>query len=929
MSVSVVAKGFIAAPGGETTNGASHGPIVLGDVLDGDWLIAGPTIAGGSTTVQADGLGWDDQPAQQIATRSGYATHGFVKQLTAADSGDPLTFLTSTTIKAATPWIILRGLKPGQTPVFRTPVTGLAANAMTPPAFSPAPGKVLVHLIGMATATAAPPSLTGWTTPTGITMEQAATMGGTSGRAGAAIGVQLNENVGISGDWDSDASSSWGIIAIEFEVATDAVVPVPATVIVGAPSFAWRAPAAADALYTPAPTLSTAVGFASTIAGATIVTPDDARFRYRGASGFTFGSGTPDSSCYYPSSRYPNGWGNPATFGVTFVHTGTEFELAYKWLSAVGAGWLRISVDGQRVTDLMYDIPGTSGGSMHTTKVTFPTSATRVILIEFQGVPFAGVYVGAGNTIAQAPDFTQRWIGAGDSMTAGSDGNTGAGAGTWLARLAQYAGVRIDPWNQAIGSTGMTAPGSAVTIPARIADVTAHDPDVVFLWCGGNDGSTSIVAEATQWIADVKTAVPDVDIFIVGTWSPSVVPSSARAARSTDLKNAALANGVPFIEPITGYVYDAAGTLVASQGPWIASSADVAAYVYSGDNVHATDAGHAYIAKRMAQAMQALGSPILATAASPSPAVTAAAQLQAPAAAIAATGGALAPAVTAAAAITAPLITATAAALAPTVTAGASVAAAATTLTATTAAPTVTGAGGASIEPPTATATASTPAPTVTSSAVVAPPTAALAAVSHRPTITAAATLGVPVASASAIVHAPTMNAAGEVTVTPPTIVVSVGALRPEVSGSGRVAPPAATLAATAPAPTVTASAAVLAPVARATVTTPAPEVTSVSVALVTPPAAQLTVRSLPPAVGGGTTTAAQPAGSVTATALAPAACGAAIVAPPVAVATLRTFAPTMWPPTIVIPAVRTLRGWAPDRRLVGAVAGTLGGGLE
>jgi len=927
MSVSVVAKGFIAAPGGETTNGTSHGPLVLGEVLDGDWLISPVTIAGGATTVQADGLGWDDQPAQQIASRSGYGTHGFLKQLTAADSGDPLTFLTSTAIKAATPWIILRGLKPGQTPVFHT-VTGTAANPMTPPAFSPEPGKVVVHLIGMATATAAPPSLTGWTTPTGITMEQAATMGGTTGRAGAAIGVQLNENVEISGDWDSDASSSWGIIAIEFEVASDDVVPVPATVIVGAPSFAWRAPAVADALYTPAPTLSTTVGLASTIAGATIVTPDDSRFRYRGASGFTFGTGTPDSACYYPSSRYPNGWGNPATYGVTFVHTGTEFEIAYKWLSAVGAGWLRISVDGQRVTDLMYDIPGTSGGSMHTTKVTFPTSATRVILIEFQGVPFAGVYVGAGNTIAQAPDFTQRWIGAGDSMTAGSDGNTGAGAGTWLARLAQYAGVRIDPWNQAIGSTGMTAPGSAVTIPARIADVTAHDPGVVFLWCGGNDGTTSIVAEATQWIADVKAAVPGVDMFIVGTWSPSVVPSSARAARSTDLKNAALANGVPFIEPITGHVYDAAGNLIASQGPWIASSADVAAYVYSVDNVHATDAGHDYIAKRMAQAMQALGSPILADVTTPAPTVSAAAQ-QPPAAALAATGTTVAPVITAAATVAAPMITTAAAAIAPTVSAAASVTAAPITLMATAAAPTVTGAGGATIEPPATTATASTATPTLTSSAATTPSTAALAVAAHPPTITWGTTLEAPTAVAAAIAHPPTVNAAGGVTVTPPTVVASGGTLRPDASGSGRLTPPAAAWGATAPTPTVTASAAVLAPVARATVTTPAPEVSSDRVALVTPPAAQLTARSLRPSVGGGTTATVPPPASVVVSAFVPAVCGAAIVAPPVALTTLRAFAPTIWPPTIVIPAVRTLRGWAPDRRLIGSVASTLGGRLE
>lgn len=752
MAVTVVASGFVGAPEGEGTNSTSHGPLVLPTVADGDWLVAAVTIAGGSTTVHATGAGWASQPAHTIASRSGYATHGFVRQLTAGDSSAAVTFTTSSSLKAATAWMVLRGLKPGHTPVYPTPVTGLAANPMTPPPFTPTVGKVLVHLVGIATGSAAPPSVGGWTTPTGMALVAAATMGGTTGRAGGAIGAQLTDNAPVSGEWDSDASSSWGIAPIELEVADDTPIPVPATVHVGAASFDWQDPAEADTLHTPAPTLTTTIGSAPTIPGATLIPPDDARFLYRGAAGFAYGSGTPDSACYQPSSRYPNGWGNPAVFGVAFQHTGTEFELLFKWLSAAGAGWLRLSVDGQRVTDVMYDIPGATGGSMHTTKVTFPSSATRRILLEFQGVPFAGVYVGAGDTVTTPAPFTRRVIVQGDSVSAGSDGNTGGSAGTWVARWARYAGERVDVWNQAIGGTGFTAAGTAVPIPARLTDVTAHAPDDVIVWCGGNDGNTSIVAEATQWIEDVKAAVPGVRVIVVGTWAPTVVPSTARANRSLDLKAAAALTGCPFISPITGEVFDADGSLVEAQGPWIATTGDVAAYV-SGDGVHPNDAGHAYIAERMMLAMQALAGPIPVTVAATAPTVAGAASVPVPA--TSGTVTVLAPSVTAAASVPAPVASSTVAVFAPTVRQGGTITAPTVTATATGHAPTVTG--GATVHATTAGSGVTAYAPTVTAgdSTTVAPPTVTATLAATAPTVTAGATPAVLTATAVVTVNAP------------------------------------------------------------------------------------------------------------------------------------------------------------------------------
>lgn len=603
MAVTVVGSASIASEG---TNGTAHGPLTLPTVQNDDWIVIGGALASG-TTMTATGIGMTAE-AGTINTRSGFGLNVWVKKLTSAHSGATINFTTGSSLKTAVTATIFRGIDPTATPTVPTPVNNTALSTMPGPSFTPAVSKVLVHVIGMATAASAPPDpSTGWTPPSGMTRNTAQTMGGTTGRAGVAIGSQLTENTGIGTGWAATINNSWGITAVEFAVATVPTTPsVQAYVKSGVAAFNWQNRTTADTLYSPAPTVSTALGQTTTISGGALVAPDDSRFRYRGGSGFAYGSSFPDTLCYQPSSRYPGGWGNPAVFGVRFLHTGTTFELLYKWLSAAGAGWLRITVDGQRLTDQMYDIPGTTGGSMHTTKVVFGSSATREILVEVQGVPFGGVYVGSGNTITQAPAFERRVIVQGDSTSAGSDGNTGSSAGTWVGRWARYAGTHVDVWNQAIGATGFTAPGTAVTIPDRLADVTSHAPNDVILWCGGNDGSTSIVTEATTWINNVKSAVPGVRVIVVGTWSPTVSPSSARAARSSDLQSAALATGCPFISPISGNVYNAAGQLIATQTPWIATSGDVTAYVYTGDNVHPTDAGHEMIAKRMADAMAAI-----------------------------------------------------------------------------------------------------------------------------------------------------------------------------------------------------------------------------------------------------------------------------------------------------------------------------------
>ncbi len=604
MDYTVAASGVIAAEGTNVTTRS----FTLPTVADGQTLVVGVGLAS-SGAVTLTGAGVTTAAPTGSSTRSGFGTHAWLLPLSGSHSGTTVTITTASSLKVATVWAVLNGVSGVSGSVSSTNNTG--GVAMTPPAFTPGAGVGLLHVAAIATASNPPP--TSWTPPSPMAVQQFVGTGGTTGRAGAALAVLTADQTAISGNWSANVANSWGIVAIPVTIVPTGTTPTGGSttgvqVSATTSSFAWLDQAAADTLASPSPSQTLASGTASQTAGAVLVEPSDARLRYRGASGFAYGTTYPDTLCYQPSSRYPYGWGNPPTFGVEFDHTGSVFEVRYKYLSPVGASWMRISVNGQRLTDAPVRSAATSGGSIYTHRVTFPSSATRRILLEFERVPFAGIYLpNDGTTIANPGPFKRRVLFEGDSITAGSAENSGVGVGTWYARLAKYAGID-DPWNVAIGGTGMTEPGTATTIPGRIAQVTSvTDVDDIFLWCGGNDGSTSIVTQATQYIADIKAAHPQAKIYVIGTWAPTVTPSTARAARSVDLQNAALANGVPFISPITGEVRDGAGTLLASQGPWISTSGQVAAYVGS-DNVHPTDAGHAYIAQRMAQAVAAIPS---------------------------------------------------------------------------------------------------------------------------------------------------------------------------------------------------------------------------------------------------------------------------------------------------------------------------------
>lgn len=363
-------------------------------------------------------------------------------------------------------------------------------------------------------------------------------------------------------------------------------------------------PATVDTVadYTIAPTLT--LGATSTIVSSQDITPDDGVFTY--TADMAFSTPFPNTELYQPVSRYDYTWGSPPYYAVEFGTDAQVFEFVVKWQSA--ATQYRLSIDGRKVTDLTQAVGGTSAGSRYTVKFDLGSSAPRRIRIDFYFAPFGGIHVGPADSVWKTPFTGDRLMVMGDSITGGSDENTGSGAGTWAHRFARLLGY-TDYWNHSIGGTGYVAAGGDVVFGDRVdGDVIAYAPDRIIIAGGVNDAAAwaGVPNAAREVFRAVSTGL-DAYTVVMGCYSSQAVPSDGQTAVDEALRAEARAARLPFISPLTGGVYDASGALLALTGQWI-TQANRAGYV-GADGVHPTDAGHEYIAHRMAHAYALLGNP--------------------------------------------------------------------------------------------------------------------------------------------------------------------------------------------------------------------------------------------------------------------------------------------------------------------------------
>lgn len=329
-------------------------------------------------------------------------------------------------------------------------------------------------------------------------------------------------------------------------------------------------------------------------------------FSYMGAGSFAIGASSPDTNYVLPLSKYPNTYASgQAVWSVEFGTDAQIIQARMKYISA--ATMYRLSIDGRKVTDLMQSSGGTTAGSGHLISVDFGSAVPRRIRLDFTTFPFGGIYVPPTATLWGVPSQGGRLMVLGDSLSDGSAQNTGAGSGTWFARTARLLGA-TDAWEQGRGGTGYITVGSYATFADRVAnDVIAWAPDRLTVWGGYNDNGGSqpaIATAAASLYTAIKAGLPNCETYVIGCWSPTGSPGASITNTDTTLRTAAATAALPFISPITGAIYNAAGALVATHGAWI-TTANTAGYI-GADAIHPNDAGHIYLSRRITSAIRAL-----------------------------------------------------------------------------------------------------------------------------------------------------------------------------------------------------------------------------------------------------------------------------------------------------------------------------------
>lgn len=375
----------------------------------------------------------------------------------------------------------------------------------------------------------------------------------------------------------------------------------------------------ATALYSgPDPVLTLTQSSVSTITSATAYTLDSANIALLGAGNFQYGTVAPDTSYYLPTSRYPHTYATPQnTWAFEFETDAQVFEWGFKYVGAATS--YRLVIDGRPVTELMQTVPASSVGAAYMLKVDLRVglNVPKRVRIEVASMPIRGVYLNPTDTLWMPQAEGDRLMVLGDQLSDGSSMNTGGGTGTWFYRLGRYLGVE-DTWEQGTSGSGYITAGTADTFGNRLAaDVTAYTPTRLIIFGGYNDSSgvqSSITTAANSLYSAIATNLPNCQTTVIGCWSPTGSPAAALTTTDVTLQNAAAAAGLPFISPITGTVYGKTGSAVVTQGPWITGTGKVGSTTGSGiadwaigsDGVTPTDAGHVYLARRVANALRAL-----------------------------------------------------------------------------------------------------------------------------------------------------------------------------------------------------------------------------------------------------------------------------------------------------------------------------------
>lgn len=244
-------------------------------------------------------------------------------------------------------------------------------------------------------------------------------------------------------------------------------------------------------------------------------------------------------------------------------------------------------------------------------KLAFGSSKQRRFRIELdEWINFVGVDVLTPlYSVWKTPIDSPRVLVAGDSYTAGV-GASSALLG-YAKQLQNLLGIPdIIPAGD--GATGYgvfnnsVSPNTNKSLLARLGDtVTPYNPDLIIIPMGYNDASqartaTQIQADATAVYNGIFTVLPTTRVIVIGPWRTGSVPTTAQsnAVKAAAQADARYGSRLFYVDTIAENWQTGTGRVGATN-----SSGNSDIYITT-DAIHPPDAGHTYLAQRVAEAVK-------------------------------------------------------------------------------------------------------------------------------------------------------------------------------------------------------------------------------------------------------------------------------------------------------------------------------------
>lgn len=205
------------------------------------------------------------------------------------------------------------------------------------------------------------------------------------------------------------------------------------------------------------------------------------------------------------------------------------------------------------------------------------------------GIAAAGI-TSADATVAHAAAPARIAV-VGDSYTAGSN-EGGNGPLSWTAQawnLLAQRGIQVEADIAAEGGAGYGQRGNRGNIFVDLTARAVRRNDALVVFFGSRNDQPVNPARLPALAADAfhlaRYVAPDARLLVIGPpWPSSTPPPAVLAIRDT-LRSQAAAVGATFVDPIAE--------------DWFVGHSDLIGH----DGVHPTDAGHAYMAAKIAPAI--------------------------------------------------------------------------------------------------------------------------------------------------------------------------------------------------------------------------------------------------------------------------------------------------------------------------------------